>query len=69
MIERFRAWFSTEEVDEGLHFVLGAASLQDGVAVATAFFGVHGVGSEYGVEHVGGVDLGTIRTFFGVSIN
>lgn len=28
------------------------------MAVATAFFGVHGIGGEDGVEHVGGVDLG-----------
>ena len=46
MIEGFRARFSAEEVDEGLHFVLGATSLENGVAVATAFFRVHGVGSE-----------------------
>lgn len=64
MIKCFWVWFSTEEVDEGLHFVLGAASLEDGVAVATAFFGVHGVGSEDGVEDVGGVDLGTICTIY-----
>lgn len=63
MIECFCAWFATEEVDEGLHFVLRAASLEDGVAVATAFFGVHGVGGEVGVEDVGGVDLGTVCIF------
>lgn len=33
------------------------------MAIATPFFGVHGIGGEYRVEHVGGVDLGTIYTY------
>lgn len=50
-------WFAAEEFFENIHFLFGAAALEDRVPVATAFFGVHGVGFEDGVEHVCGVDL------------
>jgi hypothetical protein len=46
-----------EEFLEDVHFFLGAATLEDGVAVAAALLRVHGVGLEDGVEHVCGVDL------------
>lgn len=49
---------STQKVLESLHLILTATALEHGVAVAAAFGGVHGVGGENGVEHVGAVDLG-----------
>lgn len=60
LVERIGLRITTKEVLEGLHLILAATLLEDRVAVASTFLGVHGVFLEDGVEHVGGVDLGAV---------
>lgn len=57
LVEGVCLGFSTQEIDQGLHFVLAAALLEHGVAVPSAFFGIHRVLPENCVEHVGRVYL------------
>lgn len=61
LVESVWLWFTAEEFLEGSHFILASSLFEDGVAVATTFFLVHGVIFEDGVEHVGGVYLGAAR--------
>ena len=58
-----------EEVLEGLHLILTAAALEDSVAVASAFFGIHRIFRKHGEKHVCRVylrtahkEVGTIST-------
>lgn len=58
-IEGLGIGLAAQEVLKCLHFVLAAATLEDSVTVASAFFGIHGVFSENREKHVCRVHLGT----------
>ena len=62
LVEGVGARLAAQELGQRLHLVLAATLLQHLVAVAAAMGLVHGVVLEHGVEHVGGVDLGTVRS-------
>lgn len=58
-IEGLGVGLPAEEVLEGLHLILAAAALEDSVAVASAFFGIHGIFRKHGEKHVCRVHLRT----------
>lgn len=58
LVESVSLRLATKELLKDVHFLLGTAALEDGMAVAATFSRVHRVRLEDSVEHVCGVDLG-----------
>ena len=61
LVKRVGVWLSAQELFERFHLVLTPATLEHGMAIPASLGGVHRILLEDGVEHVGGVDLGTTR--------